>query len=266
MGIKIAINGAAGRMGRRLMSLTCADEELELIAAIESVGNPVIGKAISELEPSANVSTAVMTALQGKIDVVVDFSAPEAIIGLLEQIASLNSALVIGTTGFDAEQEERINKASMLIPIVMAPNMSLGVNLLFKLAGEVASLLGEEYNIEIVEAHHNQKADAPSGTALGLAKSICEATNRSLEKDLVHGRSGKPEARTSKEIGMHAIRMGSVVGDHTVNFCSNSERIELSHHAQNRDVFVTGALRAAKWVCGKKPGLYTMQDVLFSKE
>lgn len=265
MSIKVGISGAGGRMGRRLMDLTCADSELELSAAIEMAGSPLVGKAIADLEPAAKATTAVMTELKGKVDVVIDFSVPEATIGLLEQIARKEAALVIGTTGFNEEQAARIKKASMLIPIVWAPNMSLGVNLLFKLAGEVAKILGTPYDIEIVEAHHNKKADAPSGTALGLAKSICEATGRDMEKDLVHGRSGRPGPRTHKEIGMHAVRMGSVVGDHSVYFCSEFERIELAHHAQNRDVFAAGALRAAKWVVGKKPGLYDMQDVLFGK-
>ena len=266
MGINVGINGAGGRMGRRLMDLTCADSELELVAAIEGAGSPIIGKAISDLEPAAKVSTAVMTELKGNIDVVIDFSVPEATLAILEQVARKEAALVIGTTGFTEEQAARIKKAAMLIPIVWAPNMSLGVNLLFKLAGEVAQILGNGYDIEIVEAHHNKKADAPSGTALGLAKSICEATGRNMEKDLVHGRSGRPGARTHKEIGMHAVRMGSVVGDHRAYFCSEFERIELVHHAQNRDVFAAGALRAAKWVVGKKPGIYDMQDVLFGEK
>lgn len=263
MSIKIGINGAGGRMGRRLMNLTCAEPDLELTAAVDAAGSPVIGKAIADLEPTAKVSTAVMTELKGKVDAVIDFSIPEGTMSLLEQIARKEAALIIGTTGFNPEQENRIKKAALLIPIVWAPNMSLGVNLLFKLAGEVAKTLGIKYDIEIVEAHHNKKADAPSGTALGLAKSICEATDRDIEKDLVHGRSGRPGARTHKEIGMHAVRMGNVVGDHSVYFASEFERIELAHHAQDRDVFAAGAVRAAKWVVGKKPGIYDMQDVLF---
>jgi 4-hydroxy-tetrahydrodipicolinate reductase len=236
---------------------------MELVAAIERPESHLVGKAIADLEPAAKTSAAVQARLNAHTNVVIDFSVPEASMKLLEQVAAENSALVLGTTGFDEEQTSRIKKAANLIPIVWATNMSLGVNLLFRVAAEVAKSLGDDFDVEIVEAHHNKKADAPSGTALTLAESVADALGRDINTDLVHGRSGRPGPRTKKEIGMHALRMGSVVGDHTVNFCSEFERIELKHHAQNRDVFASGAIRAAKWAVNQKPGLYNMQDVLF---
>ncbi len=155
-------------------------------------------------------------------------------------------------------------EAAKSIPVIHAPNYSLGVNLLFKLAAEAARVLGDEYNIEIVEAHHNQKADAPSGTALGIARAVAEPLGRDVKKDLVYGRSGRPGKRAQREIGVHALRMGAVAGDHTVYFCNDHECVSITHHAESRDVFVSGALRAAKWLVRQKPGYYTMQDILFS--
>ncbi|MHC4887514.1 MAG: 4-hydroxy-tetrahydrodipicolinate reductase [Planctomycetota bacterium] len=266
MGIRVAIHGAGGRMGRCLMSLVCADPELKLGSAIEYAGHPLIGKAISDLEPTSKSNMAVTTHIMGEVDVVIDFSTPEASMELLNEVARLDAPLVLGTTGITEEQADRVHKASQIIPIMWAPNMSLGVNLLFRIAGEVAKALGDEYDIEVVEAHHNKKADAPSGTALGLAQSLCEALDRDIEADLVHGRSGRPGPRTRREIGMHALRMGSIVGDHTVHFGNEYEQIAISHRAQDRNVFAAGALRAAKWLVGRKPGLYDMQDVLFGEQ
>jgi 4-hydroxy-tetrahydrodipicolinate reductase len=250
-------------MGRRLMSLIVADPELELSAAVERPGHPLVGKGIQDLEPSAKTMTAVATEIVGKVDVLIDFSVPEALEDLLEDCASKDVPLVIGTTGLDEEAERRIEKAAKMLPVVYAPNMSLGVNLCFRLVREMAAALGEDFDIEITEAHHNRKADAPSGTALGLARAVAEALDRDLEKDLVHGRSGRPGPRGRREIGMHALRLGGVVGEHTVHFGSENEVIALSHRATNRDVFADGALRAAKWVAGRKPGCYSMEDVLF---
>jgi 4-hydroxy-tetrahydrodipicolinate reductase len=262
MSTRIGIHGAAGRMGRRLMALACADDALTLAGAVDAADHPLQGKPVSEFEPEAS-GVELATRFADGLDAIIDFSATSATMLLLEALPKDGPALVIGTTGFDAGETDRIKAASANLPVVMAPNMSMGVNLLFRLAGEMARALGEDFDIEIVESHHNQKADAPSGTAMGLAKSIVEATDRSLEEDLVHGRSGKPGPRTKREIGMHALRLGSVVGDHTVHFGSEFERIELTHRAQSRDVFASGALAAAKWASGREPGLYSMQDVLF---
>jgi len=263
MPIRLGVNGAGGRMGRRVMALSVADPELELTCALEMAGHPLVGRGIQDIEPAAKSMTAVATQIVGKVDVIVDFSAPEALEGLLEEAAAKDAALVVGTTGLSDDEVHRIDKAAKIIPIVYAPNMSLGVNLLFRIVREVAGALGDAFDVEIEETHHNKKADAPSGTAMGLARAVAEALGRDLDKDLVHGRSGRPGARKRREIGMHALRMGSVVGEHTVHFGNEYEVIGLSHRALDRDIFAAGALRAAKWVAGRKPGRYSMEDVLF---
>ncbi len=265
MGVKIAINGAGGRMGRRLMALCSADAGLDLAAALEYDGCPLNGRAVSEIEPEVKNGGEVKftPGLECAVDAMIDFSTPEGTVARVKEAAEKGVALVIGTTGMDKEQLAAVAEAAKKVPVIHAANYSLGVNLLVKVAGEVAKALGEDFDIEITEAHHNKKVDAPSGTALAIAQSICDSTNRDMDKDLVHGRSGRPGARTKKEIGMHAIRMGSVVGDHTAHFGSEFEIVELSHRAQTRDVFAAGALRAAGWLAGKEPGMYSMQDVLF---
>lgn len=263
MQTKIAINGAAGRMGQRLLALACDDPDLEVVQALEYDGHPQIGAALTDIVPGSCDEVTLRATLAAGAKVLVDFSIPKSTVARAQDAAALGIGLVIGTTGMTADEEAAITEAAKTVPVIHAPNYSLGVNVLFKIAGEVAQALGEEFDIEIAESHHNQKADAPSGTALGIAKSICAATGRSMKNDLVHGRQGRPGARRKGEIGMHALRLGSVVGDHTAHFGSTFERVELTHRAETRDVFAAGALRAAKWLAGKPAGLYTMQDVLF---
>jgi 4-hydroxy-tetrahydrodipicolinate reductase len=263
MPIRIGVNGAGGRMGRRVIALAVADPDMEVTCAIEAPGSPLVGRGIEEIEPAAKAMSAVSTQIVGKVDVVVDFSHPEALEALLEDAASTETPLVVGTTGVPEEGIHRIEKAAKMIPVVHAPNMSLGVNLLFRVTREVAKALGDGFDIEIEESHHNKKADAPSGTAMGLARAVAETLGRDLERDLVHGRSGRPGVRKRREIGMHALRLGGVVGEHTVHFGNEYEVIGLSHRALDRDIFAAGALRAARWVAGRKPGLYDMEDVLF---
>ncbi len=261
---KVVISGAAGRMGRRLMVLTSNEDELELAGAIDYPQHPMIGQSVTQIEPElAGTEVRLTKCLEVQADVMVDFSLPEGTEKRLPEAVERKLAMVIGTTGMSKEQEAQVLEASKYIPIIQASNYSLGVNLLLKVAAEVAKALGEDFDIEITEAHHNQKVDAPSGTALALAKSICEATGRNVDTDLVHGRSGRPGKRSRREIGMHALRLGSVVGDHSIYFGSALEIIELSHRAQTRDVLAAGAIRAAKWICGKEPGMYTMENVLF---
>lgn len=263
--IKLAISGAGGRMGQRLLALSDADETFELVQAIEWSGFPLLGKRLNDgtrFAPRAdNVTWS--AELESGADVLVDFSAPENAVKNAALAAPLGTALVVGTTGLDEEQEEALKAASEKVPVMLAPNYSLGVNLMFKLAAEAARVLGDAYNIEIVETHHNQKVDAPSGTALGIARAVAGELGRDLDKDLVHGRSGKPGKRSVREIGMHALRMGSIAGDHTVYFCNEHECLSITHRAESRDVFASGALRAAKWLVRQKPGFYTMQDMLF---
>lgn len=263
MAVKIAINGAAGRMGRRLMAMCCEDEGLELFGALEYAACPVIGKKVSEIEPLAKADISFTAQIPAGAEVLIDFSTPEGTVARAKEAMETGCALVIGTTGMNKEQLAVVEEAATKVPVIHAANYSLGVNLLLRVSAEVAKALGENFDIEITEAHHNRKEDAPSGTALAIARSICEATGRDMDKDLVHGRSGRPGARTKREIGMHAIRMGSVVGDHSAYFGSEQEIIELAHRAQSRDVFAAGALRASGWLAGKKPGVYSMQDVLF---
>lgn len=262
MAIQIAVNGAAGRMGRRIVALIAEDKELALAAALESAGHPEFGKDAGELAGIGKAGVKVTAAPERPVDVLIDFSVPAATLARLTDCRSRKIPVVVGTTGLAAEHHAAIDAAAKEIAVVQSPNMSVGVNLLFKLAGEVARALGEEYDIEIIEGHHRFKADAPSGTALGLAESICAATERDMKKDLVHGREGMVGARTKREIGMHAFRAGDTVGDHTVIFGALGERIELRHIASTRDTFVRGALRAAKWLAGRPAGRYTMRNVL----
>lgn len=250
-------------MGKRLMALATEHPDLELVGALEYAGCPLLGTSAAEVEPGASAGVTLSATLETEADVLVDFSVPESTVARAQEAAAKGVALVIGTTGLDADQEAALAEASKAVPMIHAGNYSLGINLLVRVAGEVAKALGEDFDIEISESHHHHKADAPSGTALMLARSICEATGRSLERDLVHGRSGRPGPRTKREIGMHALRLGSVVGEHTVHFGSPVERVELHHRAETRDIFAAGALRAATWLTGKAPGQYSMQDVLF---
>jgi 4-hydroxy-tetrahydrodipicolinate reductase len=196
--------------------------------------------------------------------VLIDFSTAESTARHAAAAAELGVALVIGTTGLAPAQQAAVDAAAKRVAVLQAPNFSLGVNLLFRIAREVARALGEDFDVGIVEAHHNQKADAPSGTALGLARAVAEGLGRDADEAMVHGRQGRPGPRARKEIGMHALRMGSVVGEHTAHFASPYERLELTHRAESRVVFAAGALRAAKWIAGKPAGRYTMDDVLFS--
>lgn len=252
---KVAIAGAAGRMGRRLLALCAEDPELEVVCALEAAGHPLMGQTVERISVTEN-------AIE-KFDVLVDFTLPAGTAHWLEAARKCGTAIVIGTTGHSEVQLKAIESAAAAIPILKASNMSLGVNLLFRLAGEVAKALGDAYDIEISETHHRFKVDAPSGTALSLLDAVLEATGRDREKDVVYGRQGETGKRPGEQIGMHSLRLGDTVGQHTVYFSALGETVELRHTAHTRDTFALGALRAAKWIVGKPPGLYHMQDVLF---
>lgn len=260
--ITIAINGACGRMGSRLIQLVREDSDLKLVAALERQGHPSLGADIGQLHGCGTLGVPLTEALTGKADVLIDFTVPESTVARAAQCAERGVAMVIGTTGLTDEQKKAIERATHRVPCFMAPNMSVGVNLLFDVAAQVAKALGQEYDIEIVEAHHRFKKDAPSGTALKLAEKIAQATGRDLAQDAVYGRHGITGERKRKEIGVHAVRCGDVVGDHTVIFCTLGERIELIHRAHTRDTFCRGALRAARFIVGKPPRLYSMEDLL----
>lgn len=263
--IKIAIFGASGKMGQRIAACCNDDPAVEVVGGLEAEDNPMIGQDIGEVAGTGNIGACIFPnpkEAAGSADVVIDFSFHEATINNLPAVADMDKALVIGTTGFFKEELEQIIACSKKIPILMAPNMSLGVNVLFKLAGQVAAALGDGYDIEIVEAHHNQKKDAPSGTAKRIAENIAEAVNRNLDEVAIHGREGIVGARKPKEIGVHAVRGGDIVGDHTILYAGPGERIELKHQAHSRDTFARGAIAAAKFIVDQKPGLYGMEDVL----
>ncbi len=263
--IRLAVSGAGGRMGRRLLALSDADPDFVLTQAIERPEFPLKGQGVNAAAPIAPRAEGVAwtDAFTAEADVLVDFSSPESTVANAKAAAWFGIPFVAGATGLTEDQEEEIRTVAKTIPVMHAPNYSLGVNLMFKLAAEAARVLGEEYNIEIVEAHHNRKVDAPSGTALGIAKAVAEPLGLDLKDALVHGRSGRPGARGKGEIGMHALRMGAMCGDHTVYFCNDSESFSLTHHIESRDTLAAGALRAAKWIIGRAPGHYTMQDMLF---
>ncbi len=263
--IKVTVTGAAGRMGRRLVANIAEAADMELAGAVEIAGSPFIGQDAGEVagigKNGVLITDDAVEAVK-KSDAVIHFAT-----GAVAETAALavaaGAAAVIGTTALSAGEKETLRHlAGQGGRIVQAYNMSVGVNLLFHLAAEAAKQLGEDYDIEIVEMHHNQKKDAPSGTAVRLAEVICDATGRSYENDTVFGRQGITGARTRKEIGIHALRGGDVVGDHTVIFSTGGERVELTHKASSRDTFVKGALRAVRFLADAGPGMYDMQDVL----
>ena len=262
---KVIVAGAAGRMGARLMRAVINSADLELAGAFERPDHPDIGRDAGLAAGLGELSINLVEGLDRipePADVVIDFTAPQATIGNLQTAAKKNMAAVIGTTGLDDEQQKLIKELAADIRVVMAPNMSVGVNLLFKIVGDVAKILGSGYDLEIIEAHHRLKKDAPSGTAVKLADVLAEATGRDMAEDGVYGRQGLVGQRTDREIGVMAVRAGDIVGEHTVLFGGIGERIEITHRAHSRDTFAQGAARAAAWVVHQPPGLYDMQDVL----
>lgn len=262
--MKICMAGAYGRMGRRILELASGESDIEIAGAFdlpEFAGETVtVG-----LDAGKNRAVVVSDDAPGQIaaaDVLIDFTHASACVGNARVAATVRKAVVVGTTGLDAGQREDLARVASTIPVVYAPNMSVGVNLLFKLTSEVASILGLDYNVEITEIHHNLKKDSPSGTAVRLAEMAASALGLDYDKDTVHGRHGMVGERGRSEIGVHAIRGGDVVGEHTVSFIGRGERVELTHKAHNRDNFARGALRAARFAAAAEPGLYDMQDVL----
>lgn len=263
--VRIAINGAAGRMGRRLVDLISREHGMCVVAALETAGHPDLKKDAGELAGCSRIGLPVSETWADSADVLIDFSSPAGLLARLPEAVKHNCAVLVGTTGLGDHEKTELAHAARHVPVLVAANMSVGVNLLFRLVGEVAASLGPEYDIEIVEAHHRFKKDAPSGTALKLAEEIATATGRSLAKDVSYGRHGVSAERHHGEIGVHAVRAGDIVGDHTVTFCAMGERIEITHRAHTRDTFVRGAIRAARFLAGKKPGMYGMRDVLSGK-
>ncbi len=262
--IKIAILGAAGRMGRTLISCAGHAANLKIVAAVESDQCPLLGKDAGIIAGGADIGV-LLSADPRKAahaaEVLIDFSFPSATVGHALLGVELKKAMVIGTTGLNEREGESIRKAAAKIPVVWSPNMSLGVNLLFAMVEQTARRLAA-YDLEIVETHHRHKTDAPSGTALRLAEISAAARNVALGAVVTHGRQGLVGERPAGQIGIHSVRAGDVVGDHTVVFAATGERLELTHRASSRNCFALGALRAAEWVAGRQPGLYTMRHVL----
>jgi 4-hydroxy-tetrahydrodipicolinate reductase len=264
MSVQIVIAGVSGRMGRALLEAVVDDADCALHAAIDRPGSPLVGQDAGVAWGAASgvaVADQPAVALQGA-HALIDFTRPEATFGYLDACVAAGVPLVIGTTGFDEAGRSRIAKAAQQIPIVFAPNMSVGVNLLLKLAELAAQVLQDGYDIEIIEAHHRHKIDAPSGTALGLGQAVARAIDRDLANCAVYGREGVTGERDPKTIGFATVRGGDIVGDHTLLFAGIGERVELTHKASSRATFALGALRAAKWLQGRTPGLYDMRDVL----
>ncbi len=265
MSLRIGITGAAGRMGRTLVEAVVASDGLELGAALERPDSSLLGADAGELAGLGKLGvtlTSQIAAVIDDFDVLVDFTAPAATLANLAACREAGRAIVIGTTGFTAGDDDTIVEAATAIPVCKASNFSTGVNLCFKLLETAAAILGAESDIEIYEAHHRHKVDAPSGTALSMGQVVADTLGRDLSKVAVYGREGQTGARDRDTIGFATVRAGDIVGDHTVTFAAEGERVEITHKASSRMAFARGALRAAAWLGNREAGLYNMQDVL----
>jgi 4-hydroxy-tetrahydrodipicolinate reductase len=265
---RVAIAGAGGRMGRMLVTLLAEHPGLVLSAALEHPSSPHLGTdagLLAGVKASGVAITADPAAALAASDVLIDFTVPESTLAHLELCRKCGTRIVIGTTGF-GDAVAKIRQAAADVPIMFAPNMSVGVNLCFKLLDLTARVLGDDFDVEIIEAHHRHKIDAPSGTAVRMGEVLAAALGRDLETCAVYGREGRTGARDRKTIGFETIRGGDIVGDHTVLFAGDGERIEITHKASDRSTFAAGALRAAGWLAAQGPGLYDMQDVLGLKD
>jgi len=261
---RIGIVGAGGRMGRMLIEACLKDEQVVLGAAFDTPGSPVIGKTAGELVGMASdvVITDDLAAGLKNIDCLIDFTRPQGTLHHLELCRQAEVGIIIGTTGFEADGKAAITAAAQDIPVVFAPNMAVGVNLVFKLLDTAARILNQGYDIEVVEAHHRMKIDAPSGTALRMGEVLANALERDLKECAVYGREGVTGERDPSTIGFATVRGGDIVGDHTVMFCGLGERVEVTHKASSRQPYALGSLRAARFIAGRSNGLFDMQDVL----
>ena len=265
----IAITGAGGRMGRALVAAIAADSHVQLGAALVRPASQLVGLDAQVLGGETQTGCAISADLAGGIaasECLIDFTTPAACLAVLPLCVEAQCPMVIGTTGFSAEQLAEIDRASATLPIVLAPNMSVGVNLALQLIKSAARALGEEADVEIIEAHHHGKRDAPSGTAVRMGEIVADATGRKLDEVALYGRQGLSEPRERKTIGFSTVRAGDIVGEHTVMFATPGERLEITHRASSRSNFASGAVRAAKWLVsqqpGSSPGRYDMGDVL----
>ncbi len=263
--VKAIVTGAAGRMGGRIISLIAQTEGIEVAGAAERPGHPAIGRDAGENLGIGGTGILIGDSLEGCIDrgdVVIDFTAHDVSLGHLETAASAGKAIVIGSTGFTMREMERVRELAPSVRCVLTPNMSVGVNVMLKVLADVSTILGDDYDVEIVEAHHHLKKDAPSGTAIRMAQVIADRLGRDLDRVGVYSRKGMVGERGKAEIGIQSVRAGDIIGEHTVIFGGTGERLEFIHRAHSRDNFARGAIRAALWLGQKKNGLYDMQDVL----
>ncbi|PIA66751.1 4-hydroxy-tetrahydrodipicolinate reductase [Pseudomonas sediminis] len=262
---RIAVMGAAGRMGKTLIEAVSQAEGAKLSAAIDRADSSLIGADAGELVGLGKIGVTLagdLSAVVDDFDVLIDFTHPSVTLKNLEVCRQAGKAMVIGTTGFTPEEKQQLSEAAKQIPIVFAANFSVGVNLCLKLLDTAARVLGDDVDIEIIEAHHRHKVDAPSGTALRMGEVVADALGRDLQKVAVYGREGQTGARERETIGFATVRAGDVVGDHTVLFAADGERVEITHKASSRMTFAKGAVRSALWLQQRSPALYDMQDVL----
>ncbi|MEO8145938.1 MAG: 4-hydroxy-tetrahydrodipicolinate reductase [Betaproteobacteria bacterium] len=255
--LRVVVAGAGGKMGQTLIEAVRGDKSMVLAAAFDMKGSPALGATIGGVRVGSDIRKAIAAG-----DVLIDFTRPEGTIEHLEICARLGKSIVIGTTGFSDPLKKAILQAGRKIPIAMSPNFAVGVNAIFKLAEVAAGILGDDFDVEIIEAHHRQKVDAPSGTALKLGEIVAKKLKRDLGKVAVHGREGDTGARPARQIAFHAIRGGDIVGEHTVIFAGAGERVEVTIRSQSRMTYALGALRAVRFLRGKRAGLYDMKDVL----
>jgi len=265
MALGLIVCGVGGRMGGAVIRAAQQSLNIDVVGAIDKPGSPRVGKDAGEISGAGNIGVAVSEHIAPGLksdSVIIDFTNPEASLGYLKAAAKLRIPIVIATTGFDANQLTAIKRLSQRTPTLLSANTSLGINVLVALLGKAAKMLGDDYDVEIVEAHHRFKKDAPSGTALALGRTVAKALNRDLDKVGINGRKGIVGARGKKEIALLSVRAGDIIGEHTVIFGGIGERLEFIHRAHSRDTFAHGAIRAAQWLARRKPGLYGMQDML----
>ena len=266
--IGVIINGACGRMGRLIIRGVSEQADMEIAGAIEFSGHPQIGSDAGVVAGIGEIGVAITGDLEDVLesaDVVIEFSKPEATLQHLREVVNADKAMVIATTGFEPDELVTVNELASQIRCVMAPNMSLGVNVMIQALELIAKALGDDYDIEVIEAHHNHKADSPSGTALRLAETVATALERDLDEVGVYGRHGIVGARPKKQIGIHAVRGGDIAGDHTVLFATEGEQLSVVHRAHSPEAFAKGAIRAARWVVNASKGLHDVSEVLFQK-
>ena len=267
--VNVIINGACGRMGRLIIQGVSQQDDMELVGAIEFPSHPEIGNDAGVVAGVGELDVAITSELNDVIasaDVIIEFSKPDVTLQHLRQVVNADKAMIIATTGFSTDELNEVQELTSKIRCVMAPNMSLGVNVMIKALELVAKSLGDDYDVEVIEAHHNHKADSPSGTALRLAETVAIALGRDLDEVGVYGRHGIVGARPQKQIGIHAIRGGDIAGDHTVMFATEGETLSVVHRAHSPEAFAKGAIRAARWVVNASRGLHDVSEVLFGND